>query len=284
MTAGLDPDDPRPPYQQVANALRAAILTRKFHPGEKLPSQAELANRYGVARMTVQQALRVLRDEGLIVSRQGSGVFVRERTQRPVDLRSHVEAAFQESDVRIDFSGYTSETLYGVLQEPLDHIRAGRLTPATIQVRILLADMSQPVALPSRAGDDPGDDPAVRERMAKIAERYTLGITESITELGDLGLVQKADVQARVYGAAPLFKMYLINEHDLFFGFYPVVEHLVTVAGGKQIPIYDPMGKDAVLFHHVADSDPDSTGSLYVAETAKWFNSVWNTVAHDYSP
>ena len=39
----LDPDDPRPPYQQVANALRAAILTRKFAPGEKLPSGNELA-------------------------------------------------------------------------------------------------------------------------------------------------------------------------------------------------------------------------------------------------
>ena len=57
----LDPDDPRPPYQQVANALRAAILTRKLAPGEKLPSGSELASRYGVARMTIQQAIRVLR-------------------------------------------------------------------------------------------------------------------------------------------------------------------------------------------------------------------------------
>jgi DNA-binding transcriptional regulator YhcF (GntR family) len=35
----LDPEDPRPPYQQVANSLRASILTRKFSPGDKLPSQ-----------------------------------------------------------------------------------------------------------------------------------------------------------------------------------------------------------------------------------------------------
>jgi hypothetical protein len=42
------------------------------------------------------------------------------------------------------------------------------------------------------------------------------------------------------------------------------------------------MGKDAVLFHHVADSDPNSMGSLYVAETAMWFDSVWNTIARDY--
>jgi Bacterial regulatory proteins, gntR family len=56
-------------------------------PGEKLPSGNELAQRYGVARMTTQQAMHILRDEGLIVSRQGSGVFVRERTTRAVALR-----------------------------------------------------------------------------------------------------------------------------------------------------------------------------------------------------
>ena len=104
---GLDPDDPRPPYIQVANVLRAAILTRKLEPGERLPSQTDLAQRYGVARMTIQQSLRILREENLIVSRQGSGVFVRERTARPVGLRPHVEAAFEKPEVQIDFSGYT---------------------------------------------------------------------------------------------------------------------------------------------------------------------------------
>lgn len=278
----LDPDDPRPPYQQVANALRAAILTRKFQPGDRLPSQAELATRYGVARMTIQQSLRILRDEGLIVSRQGSGVFVRERTERPIGLRPHVEAAFDQSEVRIDFAGYTAETLSGVIQEPLDKIRHGRLTPQTVQLRLLLSDMSSPMALPSRAGDNPGDDPDVRARMARLLERHALAIVESVDELADLGLVEKADVQIRVHGSAPLFKLYILNEKELFFGFYPVVEHEVTI-NKKRVPIFDPMGKDAVLFHHSADSDPESQSSLYISETAKWFDSVWNTIARDYS-
>jgi DNA-binding GntR family transcriptional regulator len=66
-----------PSYLQVASVLRAAILTKKFPPGAKLPSRNELATTYDVAPMTVQSALRELRNEGLIVSRQGSGVFVR---------------------------------------------------------------------------------------------------------------------------------------------------------------------------------------------------------------
>jgi hypothetical protein len=104
---------------------------------------------------------------------------------------------------------------------------------------------------------------------------------ESIAELADLGLVQKASADVRVHGSAPLFKVYLINEHDLFFGFYPVVEHTVLI-DKKRVPIFDPMGKDAVLFHHVADGDPDSIGSQYIAETAKWFDSVWSTIARPF--
>jgi len=258
--------------------LRAAILTRKLNPGERLPSQTELAKRYGVARMTIQQSLRVLRDENLIVSRQGSGVYVRERTARPVGLRPHIEAAFTADEVRIDFSGYTAETLATAISEPIDKIRDGRLTPRSIQLRLLLSDMTRPIALPSRAGDDPGDDPRLRERMAKTAERYAGGIAESLAELEQLGLVENAQAQVRVHSSAPLFKIYLLNNSELFFGFYPVVEHNITV-GGENIPAYDPMGKDTALFHHATDNDPDSMPSQYVAEALLWFDSIWTTIA-----
>ncbi len=75
----LAPDNPRPASQQIASLLRAAILTHRFAPGERLPSQQELGKRYGVARETVKAALRILKDEHLIVTRQGSGAYVRSR-------------------------------------------------------------------------------------------------------------------------------------------------------------------------------------------------------------
>src|SRR3954463_9914003 len=145
----LDPDDPRPPYVQVANAIRAAILTKKFSAGDKLPSRQELAKAYNVAPMTVQNALRELREEGLIVSRQGSGVFVRERTERPVGLRPHIERAFEAEKVTIDFAGFSGETLHGAMSEPLDKVRAGQVSPESIQVRILVPDPAQPWTLPA---------------------------------------------------------------------------------------------------------------------------------------
>jgi len=275
----LDPDDPRPPYVQVANALRAAILARTFTPGEQLPSGAELANRYGVARMTVQSALRVLRDEGLIVSRQGSGVFVRARTERPVGLRPHVERAFEQPIVSIDFAGFSGETLHGVLQEPLDKVRAGRLTPRTITIRALVPDTSQPLPLPCRV-DDLDDDPQFRERWHQIVLRNLLPLVDSVQELAELGLVEEATATVRTHGTVPLFKLYLLNGEDAFFGFYPVREHVVTIKGEKH-PVYDLMGKDAVLFHHAINDDDTSTGSQYVEQARTWFDSLWTTVARN---
>src|SRR5262245_46728074 len=71
-------DDPRPPYLQVADQLRAQIATGDLKPGEQLPSTRELASMYEIAPMTAQSAVRVLRDQGLVVAQQGKGVYVHE--------------------------------------------------------------------------------------------------------------------------------------------------------------------------------------------------------------
>lgn len=275
----LDPNDPRPPYQQVANALRAAILTRTFKPGDKLPSGPELSERYGVARMTIQHAMRVLRDEGLIVSRQGSGAFVRERTERPVGLRPHLERAFEEPKVSIDFAGFSGETLHGAISEPVDKVRAGRLRPDSIRVRILVPDPGQPWSLPARV-DDLSDSPAFRKRAARIMERHTYAIADAVNELGELGLISDAHAEIRVAPTVPLFKLYLINNAEAFFGYYPVQEHTIKL-DNEPTPMWDLMGKDATLFHHSADTDPDSLGSQYVQQSAMWFDSIWNSVARE---
>lgn len=274
----LDLDDPRPPYQQVAAALRAAILTRKVAPGERLPSQAELSTRYGVARMTIQQALRILKDEGLVTSRQGSGMFVRERTARPVGLRPHIEQAFTAEHVRIDFLGYTAETLHGIIAEPLDRVREGRLSPQSIKIRLLLSDMTRPLSIPIGTDNDPETAGPIRDRMAGISARHAVAIAATVEELAELELVPDASVEIRMHGSPPVFKAYVINEAEAFFGYYPVVRHDVRIEG-KRRAIFDPMGKDAVLFHFADDGDPDSTNSQFVAQTRSWFESTWSTIA-----
>ncbi len=276
----LAPDDPRPASQQIASLLRAAILTHRFAPGERLPSQQELGKRYGVARETVKAALRILKDEHLIVTRQGSGAYVRSQAERPVGLRPHIEAAFRRPHVSIAFAGFSSETLHGALQEPLDKVRAGRLTPESISIRILLPDLSTPAAVPSRVPSRI-DDPAVRQRAERIAHRHTEAIVESVRELGELGLVHAASVEVRRHGTTALFKLYLVNDDEAFFGFYPVVEHTVTI---DDVPteIYDVLGKDVPLFHFAVGDQDDAMACQYVTQAQTWYDSVWNTIARSH--
>ncbi|MET7998954.1 FadR/GntR family transcriptional regulator [Amycolatopsis sp. NPDC005232] len=58
----------RPVYEQVADALREAILSGEMEPGSALPSERELSERFGVGRTTVREALRALQTKGLAVA------------------------------------------------------------------------------------------------------------------------------------------------------------------------------------------------------------------------
>ncbi|MEV0436084.1 hypothetical protein [Nocardia sp. NPDC050413] len=223
-----------------------------------------------------------LREEGLVVSRPGSGTYVRERTERPVGLRPHIEQAFESANVTVDFAGFSGETLHGAIAEPLDRIREGRLRPESLSIRLLLPDPSQPWSLPARV-DDLQDSPAFRKRATKIMERHSSAIVGSVEELGRLGLVPTATAQIRTYPAVPLFKLYILNGEQAFSGYYPVVEHTIPLEG-ENVAMWDLMGKDATLFHHASDADPDSTGSQFVAQSLLWFDSIWNSVAQDYRP
>ncbi|MEY9933478.1 GntR family transcriptional regulator [Catenulispora sp. GP43] len=74
----IDPTDPRSSSRQIADALREEIVSGHIGPKEKLPSERELVEKYGTASQTVKQAIGLLKAEGLVEGRKGSGVFVRQ--------------------------------------------------------------------------------------------------------------------------------------------------------------------------------------------------------------
>lgn len=63
-------------WEQVAADLRAEIESGELPAGSKLPSEPDLAELYGVARVTVRTAVSRLRDEGLLKRTTGRGTFV----------------------------------------------------------------------------------------------------------------------------------------------------------------------------------------------------------------
>ncbi len=64
-------------YERIANDLRQQIRSQQLAPGEQMPAQIELAERYRVSLPTIQQALGVLQAEGLIDAVHGIGTYVR---------------------------------------------------------------------------------------------------------------------------------------------------------------------------------------------------------------
>ncbi len=68
--------DQRPLYAQASEALRSLVQRAGYAPGDRLPSEIELAQRLGISRPTLREALRQLEEEGAIIRRHGVGTFV----------------------------------------------------------------------------------------------------------------------------------------------------------------------------------------------------------------
>ena len=78
-----------PKYAQLREMLVAAINAGHWKPGDKLPTEAELARTMPYSLGTVQKALRDLVDEGMVTRSQGTGTFVTE-PRRPIDAPLHL--------------------------------------------------------------------------------------------------------------------------------------------------------------------------------------------------
>ncbi|MFC7547968.1 GntR family transcriptional regulator [Plantactinospora sp. GCM10030261] len=85
----VDRSSPVPLYFQVAEQFAAAIQRGELAPGDRLDSELRLADRLGLSRPTVRQAIQHLVDKGLIVRRRGVGTqVVRGEIRRAVELTS----------------------------------------------------------------------------------------------------------------------------------------------------------------------------------------------------
>jgi GntR family transcriptional regulator len=139
-----------PYYIQVAGALREEITSGKFRPGDRLPSEAELRERFRVSTATVRGAFDQLRAEGLVVSRQGAGSFVREQTvPRRLSTDTTTSLGWYTTLQR---QGLTPKGQTTVRQEPAPADAAEWLgvdpgTPVTVRDRVLGIEGEPPTML-----------------------------------------------------------------------------------------------------------------------------------------
>src|SRR5437868_1915631 len=67
----------KPRYRNIFESLSRDIMTGRYQPGQKFPSEAALVKRFGASRITVGHALRDLQHLGLVDRIAGSGTYVR---------------------------------------------------------------------------------------------------------------------------------------------------------------------------------------------------------------
>jgi GntR family transcriptional regulator len=86
----------QPKYHQIADQLRGQIASGALAPGQRLPSEPDLAAQYEASRNTVRLAIALLTNQGLVESRQGLGTFVHEAAKPFTALLSRVKTAPDE--------------------------------------------------------------------------------------------------------------------------------------------------------------------------------------------
>jgi len=95
--ASIDRESYLPAYVQLATILRHRIASGEFRPGDQLPSESQLCERYGVSPMTVRRVINRLADQGIVDTVQGLGTFA-----KPIDLGA---ATFDLRDLQRLLSG-----------------------------------------------------------------------------------------------------------------------------------------------------------------------------------
>ena len=163
-------------WEAIADDLRSEIATGRFEPGQKLPNEIQLAQRFGVHRHTLRQALQALVREGLVTVRHGSGSYVRELVldyalQRRTRLTENIAEAGERA-VRELLSH--QEELAGDWAAPLHLSRRARV--CTMRMRVVVR--GRPVGLCTSAFPLP--------RLAGIVQAFERegGVTAALAALG----------------------------------------------------------------------------------------------------
>ena len=96
LVGGLNEQNRAPLYQQLQRALRDAIEDNRLAADEALPPERELAEEFGISRITVRKALDALVGEGMLTRRQGAGTFVTARSETRVEKSFSKLSSFSE--------------------------------------------------------------------------------------------------------------------------------------------------------------------------------------------
>ncbi|GAX57032.1 GntR family transcriptional regulator [Streptomyces olivochromogenes] len=271
--------------QEIADVLRDRIRAGDLKAGDRLPTQAELAEEFGVERGTVRQALRALQDDGLLSNvSKGSPPRIAEPSASArsepqttmVGLAPRLADAFSAPHVRVDAACLTAETLMLALGEPVRLIHEGRIRPESIDVRILLPsrdiNLAFPVPVDGRGDDDPVHGRWLAQRNAQVhVLQHNLRALRSSHGID-------VRVAFRALPFTPPIKLYLLNGAEALIAYYMVTRREEEMAD-VTLDMYDALGSDSLLFSF--EKRTGQRDAAFVDQSQKWFDALWETITTD---
>ncbi|TVZ97618.1 GntR family transcriptional regulator [Streptomyces sp. BK340] len=273
----------------MADELRARIRSGVLRPGQRMPTQAKLADEFGVERGAVREALRILHSERLLTNvSKGSpatvaapGGHVRPVTvpavPQPtmVGLAPRIAAAFAAPHVEIDALCLTSVSLTLALGVALRQIHAGKLKPAKIDVRVLLPSRDIDLAFPAPV--DAADGALLHRRW--LSQRNAQGQVLR-HNLEALRTTHRIDVRVsfRALPFTPPVKLYLLNGSEALFAYYTLSRREREI-DHEQLQLYDAEGTRSLLFAFEQGGEPRDT--TFVEQSQLWFNALWETISSE---
>ncbi|WP_097265806.1 winged helix-turn-helix domain-containing protein [Streptomyces sp. TLI_55] len=274
--------------REVADELRSRIRSGELRPGQRMPTQARLADEFGVERGAVRQALRILQSERLLTNvSKGSPATVAPDLGRAltgpgapplptmVALAPRIAAAFAAPHVEIDALCLTSVSFNLALGEPLRQIHAGRLKPAKVDVRVLLPSRDIDLAFPIPV--DPSTDGRVQRRW--LSQRNAQGQVLQHNLLA-LRATHGIDVKVtfRALPFTPPVKLYLLNNTEALFAYYTLSKREEEI-DHEHLLMYDAEGTQSMLF--AFEQGAGLRDTTFVEQSHLWFNALWETISSE---
>ncbi|QDI69651.1 GntR family transcriptional regulator [Streptomyces calvus] len=271
--------------QEIADILRERIRAGRLKAGDRLPTQAELAEEFGVERGTVRQALRALQEDGLLSNvskgsppRIAEPAPVREEPQPTmVGLAPRLTEAFAPAQVRIDAVCLTAESFMLALGEPVRHIHEGRIRPTSVDVRIMLPSREINLAFPVPVTEDDGGNSAVHDRWLAMRNAQARVLQHNLLALRATHGID-VRVSFRALPFTPPVKLYLLNGEEALIGYYMLTRREEEWES-RTLEMYDVLGSQSLLFSFLKRAG--RRDQAFVEESQKWFDALWETITTD---
>ncbi|MGV9286784.1 winged helix-turn-helix domain-containing protein [Streptomyces sp. NPDC003719] len=283
------PQEPARTHREVADELRARIRSGTLQSGQRMPTQAQLADEFGVERGTVRQALRILQSEQLLTNvSKGSPATVAPDPgaaltgphalpmPTTVALAPRIADAFAAPHVRIDALCLTAVSLTLAIGEALRQIHTGRRKPAKVDVRVLLPGRGIDLAFPVPVTGG-GDEGAVHERWLSMRNAQGQVLQHNLRSLRATHGID-VSVSFRALPFTPPVKLYLLNGEEALFAYYTLDRHERQV-GDERMQMYDAEGTRSTLF--AFEQGAGRRDTAFVRQSQLWFDALWETISSE---